>query len=494
MTSNSPENTFIIIRDDRAESPKKITRDRLTIGGVRDCDLWLNDPAISELHAGIDRVEGVFSLTNVGGSSRTRLNDRLILLNERVLLTHSDRVQIGPYRLGIELAGNELTIRVTRQFAPSPGEGELRWPGEPETQQLSPAGRIAEPSEGGDLITQYWSQRKKEKAGGRSDLRPRTLPQHVKARYYWRPSEDLVRPWSFAILTWAFIAILTASTIAARKYKIAFAPASISDPHTRTTFNLTPPIAKQLNSDACFSCHPVGISVTNKEKMHAKCAECHQTESFGPTIIRAHRDAGINCTTCHSEHRGETFKSVNMALVSCAKCHHDGNKADYNGKSVHTPHGGTFGYPVVNGEWIWKGLDSEELGAKPEILAQLTTSRAQKEKKREWLSAQFHAIHIYRVRIVADIDGIEDVDTLNKTLSCKSCHKTGSQGANVDREYPRKTCARCHNSEIFEKTSGSRGMETPSCASCHVQHVKDTHWAKALRIPQNEPAISEPTK
>jgi len=224
--------------------------------------------------------------------------------------------------------------------------------------------------------------------------------------------------------------------------------------------------------------------------MNTNCAACHQTESFAPTITLAHRNAGLTCTSCHTEHRGEDFKPMNAALESCAKCHNDDNKNLYNGKSVHTAHGGTYGYPVINGVWVWRGLDSEELAAKSEMAMVLKKNRVTESQTQEWRNAQFHAIHLQRVRLVAGINGVEDLDTANQVMSCSSCHKTGYMGANVDRNYPRTTCARCHNAQTFEKSSGPAGRETPSCTSCHFQHIKDTRWASSLRIAQ--PTIAAP--
>ncbi len=281
------------------------------------------------------------------------------------------------------------------------------------------------------------------------------------------------------------------STVAAFAYKSAFTPQPLSAPHTTNTFALTPAIAKQPSGGSCTSCHALGVSVTNKEKLNANCAACHQTESFASTIIPAHREAGITCTSCHTEHRGKDFKPMNAALESCAKCHNDGNKILYLGKSVHTAHGGTFGYPVINGVWVWKGLDSEELEMKPEVVALLMKNGIDSSQAQQWRNAQFHAIHLQRARIVSGINGIEDVDTANQVMSCSSCHKTGYMGANVDRNYPRTTCARCHNAQTFDKSSSIAALETPSCTSCHVQHVKDTHWSSPLRVAQSGAPATE---
>src|SRR5262249_50386714 len=157
------------------------------------------------------------------------------------------------------------------------------------------------------------------------------------------------------------------AALAAFAHKDAFAPESISDPHTRMNLTAKPAIAKQPNGNSCSACHALGVSVANKDKMNANCAACHHTEIFEATVIPEHRGAGITCVSCHAEHRGASFRPLSAALESCAKCHNDQNKTTYNGKSVHTPHRGTYGYPVANGVWVWKGLDAEELAQKPAL-------------------------------------------------------------------------------------------------------------------------------
>jgi hypothetical protein len=482
------ESTFIIAREDRAVDPKTIISEGLRIGRLPDSDVWLNHPTVSRLHAGISRIEGYFYLINLSASSATTLNGRAILFNEAEALTDGDEIQIGPFFLNIEQTHEALRVRVLLQFALNVGEREPRHKVYAETQRLVMPKRIAGSApEVANSLKVFWDKRTREKAGRPSPLHPRTPPRLGKIRFNWIPTRDLVRPWPFAIFTWALIVVGTLSAVAAFAYKKAFTPQPISASHTRTTFTLTPAVAKQPSRGSCTPCHAFAVSMANREKMNANCAECHQTESFAATIIPAHREAGITCITCHTEHRGESFRSANAALESCAKCHNDDNKNLYNGKSVHTPHGGTYGYPVVNGVWIWKGLDSEELAAKPELVALLKQNRITPGQPQQWRNAQFHAIHLQRVRVVAGVNGIEDIDTVSQVMSCTSCHKSGYMGANVDRAYPRTTCSHCHNAQIFnESPLSTMRAETPSCTSCHVQHIKDTHWTSSLRIAKAE--------
>jgi FHA domain len=486
------ESTFIIAREDRAVDPKTIVSDGLRIGRMPDSDVWLNHPIVSRLHAGISKIEGYFYLINLSASSATTLNGRAIPFNESDALADGDVIRIGPFFLHIEETDEILRLTVSLQFALNAAEREPPHQTRvPTTKPLVLPKRIAAASsEAANSLKIFWDKRTREKAARPSPLHPRTPPRQGKSQFNWIPTRDLVRPWPFAIFIWALIVVGTLSAVAAFAYKKAFTPQPLSNSHTRRSFALTPAIAKQSNGGSCTSCHAIGAGMSNREKMNANCAACHQTESFAATIIRKHRDAGITCTTCHTEHRGEDFRPVNAALESCAKCHSDDNKNLYNGKSVHTAHGGTYGYPVIDRKWAWKGIDSEELEARPEIAALFKKNKITPSQT----SAQFHVIHVQRVRVVTGMKGIEDVDTGDQVLSCSSCHKTGYMGANVDRDYPRKTCALCHNAVVFDKTLISKGVDTPSCTSCHVQHVKDTNWASSLRIAQAKTPATEVSK
>ena len=500
------QSKFIIARKDLAENPKTIVSEGVRIGRLPDADIWLNHPKVSRLHAGISEIEGYFYLINLSASSATTLNGRVIPFNEAEALVTGDEIQIGPYFLRIEKidqATETLAIDVSLEFAFDAGAREPVHQLEAHQKQLLhssmgsedlkvPTGQLdeferAKTKRSGDFVDAtnalkvFWDKRTREKAGRPSPLHPRTPPRLGKVRFNWWPTRDLIRPWPFAIFLWAVIAVGILSAIAAFAHKEAFAPESVSDPHTRSGFTLFPAIALRANSGACTSCHAIGVSISNREKMNANCANCHHTESFIASIIPAHRAAGISCTHCHTEHRGKDYRPLNAALQSCAKCHNDQNHSTYNGKSVRTPHGGTFGYPVLNGLWIWKGLDAEELDQKPEVKAFLAKNKIQQTDAQAWRNAQFHGIHLDHVRVVAGVEGIVD-DNGNTILSCSSCHTTGAMGANVDRKSPGNTCGKCHSAEDFHEPSMSpMKAQIPGCTSCHVQHVRDLHWAATLR-------------
>src|SRR2546421_10567761 len=491
------DSTFIITREDRAEDAKTLVTEGLRIGRSPECDIALNHPTVSRLHAGINEVGGRFYIVNISGSNATTLNSRNIPFDAADALANGDIIQIGPFFLQIEQPSERtLKVRVTLQFALNVGEMEARLQQQVADQkQQAEVAREAASTEIAGALKVFWDKRTREKAGRQSPLHPHNPPRLGKARFNWTPTRDLVRPWPPSVFVWGIIIVAALSAFAAFKYKNAFAPQPLSKPHTSEAFTLAPPIAKEPNNNSCTTCHTVGVSAENRTQMESNCADCHQVPaSFIATTTRVHRDAGITCTVCHTEHQGADFKPIDAALNACATCHNDTNKKTYNGQSVHTPHGGTVGYPVVDKEWMWKGLDDEEMALRPEIANDSEIMKACQSPNTEQMcrNLQFHKLHIYRVRAIASIEGVRDLEGLEdagngeKKLSCSSCHK--SFGMNLDRKTPRTTCIRCHNAQIFEpRPREIRAASLISCTSCHIQHIRDTHWRPALFADEKPP-------
>jgi hypothetical protein len=161
----------------------------------------------------------------------------------------------------------------------------------------------------------------------RSPLHPRGERKLGKARYNWKPTSDLAPRRSKGIFLSITLLIALFSIGAAYLYASAYSPAPVSNPHTRTQFALTPAVAREPNANSCTTCH----SLT--QSMDESCASCHKTETFAAHTMKGHTDAGINCTACHAEHRGEDFRPRLAALASCAECHNDNNKNVFNGKN-----------------------------------------------------------------------------------------------------------------------------------------------------------------
>jgi hypothetical protein len=158
--------------------------------------------------------------------------------------------------------------------------------------------------------------------------------------------------------------------------------------------------------------------------------------------------------------------------LSCTGCHNNLNRKSYNGRRVGTPHGGTFGYPVVDGKWNLKTIDDEEWALKRIAVTRLPT-----ETDEQWRSKQFHSMHVQRVRVVPGIAG-----NAQSELSCSSCHKSSFNP--IDRTTPRTTCGACHNGKV-DPTTGRVliAKDQPNCTSCHVQHIRNKrHWGASMLV------------
>ena len=463
------DSTYVIVREDLDVDPLTLSTDGLKIGRLPDCEIVLNHPTVSRLHAGIKELDGQFYVYNFSHSSGTSLNGRILPVESAETLADGDLLHVGPFFLHISRPGDSLRLRVSLQVAAPVGEGEAA-PQQPRADATKKAANV--PVAVSNTLSLFWASRKRE-AGKMQRLSPLRPHKHArvlgKSRFNWAPTRDLVRPWPGSLFVWAIVVVAALAALAAVGYTRAFSPAPLSEVHTRDSLTINPPVARSPNADSCTTCH------TLRARMDDSCASCHTTDAFDPAVTRAHADAGLGCADCHGgEHRGEAFRPSLTALSSCASCHTDANAKTYNGRRVGTPHGGTVGYPVVNGEWAWRGLDEAEWSTKPEEIKR-ALERWPQRTERERLSAQFHALHLHRVRARGGLAGNQSGE-----VSCSTCHAVFFP--TVDRETPRTTCAACHNGDIDARHDPPLiAPDAPNCTSCHVQHTKGRRlWGTSL--------------
>jgi len=453
-------NQFVITRQDLAIDPVTIISEGLLIGRLPECEVRLNHPSVSRVQAGIKQFEHGYYLFSLRPKNPITLNGKPIEDNEA--LAAGDIIEIGPFQLEIDSSDDSLLIRVELQIGAQVSEIDVSDPGlSTDNLQRPEEGKAKKsrpaPIAGTKALDIFWDKRIREagKMVRPSPLFPRAGRRSGKAQFNWTPTTDLIAHWPAAFFTWGVILVAIGSVGAAYWYTNAFAPGVLSKAHAVSQLSVTPAIAIAANNGSCTTCHAL------KGKMDERCASCHNTEAFKATVIKPHVAAGIGCASCHAEHQGAEFDAKEAALASCTTCHNDNNRNVYNGQHVGTPHGGTFGYPVVNGEWSAKSINEEEWNLRKLAVVRLPTDSEQK-----WRSNQFHALHDQRVKVVAGIKG-----NAEGRLSCNSCHLTFDP---IDRTTPRHTCAACHSTE-----SGK-----PNCTSCHVQHIYDQTHPQITQIRQ----------
>jgi thioredoxin reductase len=286
----------------------------------------------------------------------------------------------------------------------------------------------------------FWDKRKREAGKVESEFRlaPQSNQKIGKSQFTWRPSFDLRRLWRKSYIAWGVLVASSFSLLGLIIYPQIYSPGAVSKPHTLTTMSASG-VALRANANSCFSCHHFST-------MQKTCTSCHTTSIFDPSMSRAHMDANISCIGCHTEHRGADFRPAFAGTILCISCHND--RYLYRGKALGTPHGGSVGYPVVEGKWVWEGISEERWRAK-----RLPGNPSDYSKMN-----QFHLLHFH----LAGMGTGSEVYT-----KCIDCHETGDRISARFKEAPRYSCAACHATSFGTGTALAVG---PNCASCHQQH------------------------
>ena len=435
-------------------------RDGIFIGRLEKCEILLDHKAVSRIHAGINFSDGKYVLVNLSSSNVLTLNGRLLKSQKSDVLADGDTIQIGPFTLSVGRLGHEILLAVEKQFIESA-------PATAAPEVVAAPTSAPPPEEEENVLDVFWEKRSREKEDWGTRLRPTATPKPGKSLYNWTPTRDLRRPWRYGLFIWAILVVGAVGAFAYFRYPQTYEPKPLSNPHASKIDDSK--IAVASNGNSCTTCH------TANEPLENSCVKCHQADEFHASNTKAHDQAGITCTVCHKEHQGADFQITATAILSCSQCHNDTNTKTYNGKNVHTAHGGSYGYPVVDGVWKWKGVYREVAVAIPEINSSATGDKDEQAR----LSRYFHTIHVSRLKAPAGMKGDK-----RGLVSCSSCHKTSDPNSNekVDRVTPRQTCVVCHTNGPAAAGRDERfASSSVNCISCHVQHAYSAgRWSEFL--------------
>ena len=423
-------------------------QDGIYIGRLDTCEIVLDHRSVSRIHAGINFLDSKYVLINLSASNMLTLNGRLLESKRSDVLADGDTIQIGPFTILVARLNDELLLVVEQQFTGSIPEKETN--SQPSEQSVEAVA--------GGVLEVFWEKRTREKEDWGTRLRPTEKPIPGKAMFNWRPTRDLRSPWRLGLFIWAILICGAIGAFAYFRYPSVYEPKPLSNPHASQIDGS--PIAAHSNGNSCTTCH------TPNEPLENSCIRCHQAEQFHASNTKAHEEAGVTCTVCHKEHQGSDFQMKATATQMCAQCHNDNNTKAYNGKSVHTAHGGSYGYPVVDGVWKWKGVYREVADAIPEI----NTSATGDKNEQARLSRYFHTIHVGRLKAPDGMKGDK-----RGLISCSSCHNVLKP---IDVVSPRQMCAVCHTTQAG---TADRDSTRANCISCHVQHpYSGNRWQEFL--------------
>lgn len=467
---------FIIIRRDLEVDPTTVESDGITFGRLLSSDVTLNHPSVSRTHAGIRKIGGDYWVTNLSTSNGTILNGAVV---DNAPLAAGDILQIGPFSihaafpenvleltidlsvnpLRAENAGTGLLVSMPPPGAAAPAtdathaaQAAKATPGG--TRRLSAAtgmltGMLAKPEE--FALKVFWDKRKRDagKMAERTPLKPNLMRGRVgKARFNWRSTSDLRRPWATSLFVWGALIVTVVSVATAFALTDVYSPGPLSSPHVRDALALSDPalaVATRPNGNSCTTCHALTGT------MDSRCAACHTTPAFTSTASAEHEAFGVACADCHgNEHRGDAFAQT-AAKDSCMTCHRAGysyTNAKLGKLAVlDVPHGGSqIGYPVADGTWTWKGWSEEKWKAR-----ELPKTASAYDAK-----GQFHILHV--------ANGGPD-----QRVECSDCHTKGFDGASL-RQGVRESCAACHNPNPTQTAAGTPMASVTQCTSCHSQH------------------------
>src|SRR4051812_19652904 len=261
------------------------------LGRLDSCEILLDHPAVSRVHAAINFQDERYQVVNVSSSNIMTLNGRLLGPQKSDILVDGDTIQIGPFTIQAAMLGEELLLVVERAAAAD--------------APLKPAAPAASAKDAG-VLDVFWEKRTRDKEDWGTRLRPTAKPLPGKAMINWKPTGDLRRPWKMAVFVWALLLVGGIAVFAYYKYPQTYEPMPLANPHAMAKDDSK--IANASNGNSCTTCHMPNQPVENA------CIKCHNAAEFHASNTKAHQDAGITCTVCHQEHKGPDNQLIASAI------------------------------------------------------------------------------------------------------------------------------------------------------------------------------------
>jgi len=99
VRSTGPQGRLGVVRVEEGKEPGRVyevRKDSLSIGRSRESDIFLEDLAVSRLHASIVNMgNGNYGLKDEGSANGTKVNGQLVAKYQTFPLQEGDRIQLG---------------------------------------------------------------------------------------------------------------------------------------------------------------------------------------------------------------------------------------------------------------------------------------------------------------------------------------------------------------------------------------------------------------
>lgn len=433
---------FVIVRRDFEFDHATIETEEIRIGRDAGNDLVLNHRSVENSHASVCDVGGALWVFPLSSAGRLFVDRRPV--SDFAGLAHNGVLSIGPFMLRFEKTDGGWRITVETTAGTPSHEEQL-------AEGVSPGVRPDRTA-----LEVFWEKRRRESGRIVDPLRlaPTTTVRLGKLLANWMPTLDLRAPWRRSHLALGALAVFAASLFAVAGYRRAFSPGGVASPHVRAGLAIkSRPVATHPAAGDCSACHGWTGSVSQR------CASCHRTPNFDPSISASHLREGMTCTSCHGEHGGADPGSGLSRTDGCSGCHLGGylrRAGARAGQPLEDPHATGFGYPIGQAEWKWPGLPASRW--KSMGLPEFFAARPPAE--------QFHAVHR-----ALGLPGGDRTD-------CRVCHLPGI--ALDARVSLAASCTNCHASSGAIQGATRRGA---TCLTCHPAHGRSLEMAARLAAP-----------
>jgi len=287
---------FVAEHQGQAAGPQIIELASILLGRKSICQVQLNDPNISPVHAELDRrPDGVWIIDRSLGAG-VYVNGQRVVEQQ---LRDGDLITIRPFEITIGLKEQICALGI-RECAPAtPGATAQDLPKNyRDVIERPPVPQAPHEQPSADIVgLPHWIQPKAP---------------------IWVPTSDILpNRFRFGMLLAALLAVLAfaAFALVSRRHSL-YIPGPTAAFHSAVNSDFRCKLAASETSSDCAACH-TGF----RRDQTANCQSCH--EEIGLPEIPAHQCFKVACAKCHSEHMGAQFDVARNVGGGCqsAGCH-----------------------------------------------------------------------------------------------------------------------------------------------------------------------------